>query len=102
MAPATRVVFVTTLPVVSSPVGGYQVLRLPFDPSNTDVKAGVALVNAGEMGVLACRDSLFVTYEGCSISTVPKVILFFLIVEHAHAHTHTHTHIKPYICKNDI
>lgn len=65
---------VTTRPVASSPVGGYQVLRLPFDVSNRDVKAGVALVNAGEMGVLAYLDSLFVTCDGCSVSKVPKLI----------------------------
>jgi hypothetical protein len=36
-----------------------------------DVRVGVALGNAGEMGVVAFLDSLFVTYEGCSISQVP-------------------------------
>jgi hypothetical protein len=50
------------------------VQRLSFDLSNTDVRVGVALGNAGEIGVVAFQDSLFVTYEGCSISKVPKVI----------------------------
>ena len=46
-------------------------LRFSFDVSNTDVRFGVALGNAGEMGVVASLDSLFVTYEGCSMSKVP-------------------------------
>lgn len=43
-------------------------LRLSFDVSNTDVRVGVAVGNAGEVEVVAFLDSLFVTYEGCSRS----------------------------------
>ena len=43
-------------------------LLLSFDVSNTHVRVGVALGNAGEVGVVAFLDSLFVTYEACSIS----------------------------------
>ena len=50
------------------PMWGYQVLLVSFDVSNTHVRVGVALGNAGEVAVVVYLDSLFVTYDGCSIS----------------------------------
>ena len=41
---------------------------LSFEVSNTHVRFGVVPGNVGEVGVVAFLESLFVKYEGCSIS----------------------------------